>query len=110
MLHPARIAVLVLAALAASLAGCYAETPVGYAETTGAPVDIETYPSVIYEGQPVYYYGDHWWHREGGRWTYYRTEPAELQAQRDMIRRAPRQVRVAPRAEPPRVQGYDEHP
>jgi len=100
MNHLRHCATIAVAAAAASLAGCYASVdppPVGYAETTAAPVDIETYPSVVYGGEPVYFYGDHWWHRDGGRWTTFRDEPAELRAQRDVVRRAPR--RVAPRPE-----------
>ncbi len=76
-----------------TVAGCYAraEPPVvGYADTTSAPVDIETYPSVAYEGQPVYFYGNRWWHRDGARWDYYREEPAELHRQRAAVIHAPR--------------------
>ncbi|MFI5302310.1 MAG: hypothetical protein ACHREM_29815, partial [Polyangiales bacterium] len=79
--------------LASTLTGCYAsvEAPtVGYADTTSAPVDIETYPSVVYEGQPVYFYGDRWWYRSGGNWAYYREEPVELHRQRDVVIRASR--------------------
>ncbi len=90
------------------LTGCYATVdpqPVGYAETTAAPVDIETYPSVVYDGQPVYFYGDHWWHRDGSRWTYYRDEPAELHRQRDVVIHAPRR---AVRPAPPRTEVREE--
>ncbi len=85
---------MVLAATAVSLsvAGCYATVepePVGYADTTAAPVNIETYPSVVYEGHPAYFYGDHWWYRDGNRWSYYRSEPAELHRQRAYVQRAP---------------------
>jgi hypothetical protein len=83
---------------ACSVTGCYAHVdpePVGYVEVTAAPVDIETYPSVVYGGQPVYFYGDHWWYRDGGRWTYYHDEPAELHRQREVVLRSPRaRVRV----------------
>jgi hypothetical protein len=93
----------ILAVAASALTGCYATVdpqPVDYAETTGAPVDIETYPSVMYGGQPAYFYGDHWWHRDGGRWSYYRSEPAELHQQRAVVMRSPRaRVHVAPRPE-----------
>ena len=54
----------------ACITGGYAEAepaPVyGTATVTAAPVDIDTYPSVMYEGQPTYFYGDHWWYRDGG--------------------------------------------
>jgi hypothetical protein len=85
-----------------ALTGCYATVdpqPVGYAETTSAPVDIETYPSVTYLGQPTYFYGDRWWYRDGARWSYYRSEPEELHRQRGVVIHAPRRVRVAPRVE-----------
>jgi hypothetical protein len=55
-----------------------------------APVDIEAYPSVVYAGEPVYFYGNRWWHRDGGRWSYYRDEPTELRSQRAVIRSRPR--------------------
>jgi hypothetical protein len=64
------------------------------AETTSAPVDIETYPSVVYAGQPAYFYGDHWWHRDHGSWTYYHDEPAELHAQRAVVIHQARRPRV----------------
>jgi hypothetical protein len=91
-------------ALAGAATGCYADEPqpVGYAETTAAPVDIDTYPSVMYLGQPVYFYGDHWWHRDGGRWSYYKTEPAELHKQRDVVARMPRRPRAPEVRETPR--------
>ena len=100
MIHRSpRFAAAVIGIAVSALAGCYATSgppPVDYVETTGAPVDIETYPSATYLGQPTYLYGDHWWYRNGGRWTYYRNEPAELRQQRDVVRaRGP--VRVAPR-------------
>jgi hypothetical protein len=91
----------IIATASSAFAGCYAtaERPsVDYAETTAAPVEIETYPSVTYLGQPVYLYGDRWWYRRGGRWTYYRDEPAELRRQRDEVRaRGP--VRAVPGVE-----------
>jgi hypothetical protein len=87
---------LVMTALAlAALTGCYAEAGPPYAETTitAAPVDIDTYPSVVYEGRPVYFYGDRWWYRDGGRWTYYHREPTELHRQREHVRRDRREDR-----------------
>jgi hypothetical protein len=77
--------------------GCYAsvEPPaVDYAVTTGAPVDIETYPYVMYGGEPVYFYGDRWWHRDGGRWVSYHDEPAELRRQREVVIHSPRMRRA----------------
>jgi hypothetical protein len=80
-------------ALAGAMTGCYDEEPVGYAEVTAAPVDIETYPSVVYMGEPVYFYGGRWWHRDGAHWSYYKDEPAELHRQRDVVARMPRRPR-----------------
>ncbi len=97
MIHVPRHIGAAIAFAASAVAGCYAsaEPPaVGYAEVTSAPVDIETYPSVVYEGQPVYFYGDRWWHRDGGSWTYYRDEPAELHRQRAAVIHAPRRARA----------------
>jgi hypothetical protein len=61
-------------------AGCYASAGVPGAdvELTSAPVDIDTYPSVYYEGRPAYFYHDHWYYREGRAWRYYHTEPRFL--------------------------------
>jgi hypothetical protein len=99
--------------------GCYATLdpqPVGYTVVSAAPVDIETYPSVMYSGQPVYFYGDRWWYRDGERWTYYQTEPEELRGQRAVVVRMPRtrgRARVtAPHAEVregPREEHQEEH-
>jgi hypothetical protein len=98
MSHFASCVAGVFAITACSVTGCYAHVepePVGYAEVTAAPVDIETYPSVVYGGQPVYFYGDHWWYRDGARWSYYHDEPAELHRQREVVLRSPRaRVRV----------------
>jgi hypothetical protein len=103
MISSARFLGGILAVAAVALPGCYATedpAPVGYVETTAAPVDIETYPSVVYEGQPVYFYGDRWWHRDGRGWTYYRDEPGELRRQRSVVVRAPRgRGRVVPHEE-----------
>jgi hypothetical protein len=100
-----------LAVAVSSVTGCYASVapqPVGYADVTSAPVDIDTYPSVVYEGQPVYFYGDHWWHRDGAGWAYYHDEPAELHAQREVVLRSPRARRAAPRA-PVHEERHEEH-
>jgi hypothetical protein len=106
--HSSLVAAGVIGIAVSALTGCYATAepaPVDYAETTAAPVDIETYPSVTYLGQPVYFYGDHWWYRNGGRWTYYRNEPAELHQQREVVRARGR-VHTAP---PPPREVHEEH-
>src|ERR1019366_6736709 len=57
------------------------ESDVSY--DAGPPVvDIETYPSVVYEGMPVYYVGGMWYRHDARGWGSYRTEPAELGRQR----------------------------
>ena len=74
-------------ALGVSLAsGCGYEEPVGYATVTSVPANIGTYPNVVYEGHPTYYYGNRWWYRGGdGRWLYYRNEPAALYRRRTYV-------------------------
>jgi hypothetical protein len=93
-----------LAVALGALPGCYATlddpppvvvhpaapVAIGFAEVTSAPVDIETYPSVVYEGRPTYFYGDRWWYRDGARWSSYQSEPSELHRQREFVQRAPR--------------------
>ena len=100
-MNPIRLSLAGASALAfALLPACQAavepEPVYGYAEITSAPADIETYPYVVYEGRPVYYYGDHWWYRDGSTWSYYRSEPAELYRQRGYVQRAPRAYRGRP--------------
>lgn len=85
-------------ALPFCLSACVADVepePV-YAEATYVPPDIETYPSVVYEGHPSYFVEGHWYYRNGPQWVYYRNEPAELHRQRAVVQRAPR---AAPRVE-----------
>ena len=78
----------------APLLGCagwgISAQPVGYVETTAAPVaDIDLYPSTIYEGRTVYLYGDRWYWREGSRWRYYGHEPPALAPYRNRFRNQP---------------------
>jgi hypothetical protein len=98
----------VLVALAPS--GCTVHAtgePVGYVETTSAPVEVAGYPSAFYEGRTVYYVGDRWMYPDRGRWAYYRSEPAYLQRQRTYVQQAPpaygrgRRTQGVPRAAPP---------
>ena len=109
-----------LLALGASGAGCAAEastTPPTYVEgatvasgpgTADAEVvyvqdppvvDIETYPTVVYEGAPVYFVGGEWYRRDSHGWAYFRREPAELGRQRESHDRDPQwqRAREAPR-------------
>ena len=99
--------------------GCVArvEEPVAYAEADYVPPSVTTYPSTVYEGRTVYYYGDRWYYRDGGRWAYYRNEPPVLYRQRTYVQAAPPAPRVyAPPpahhvyAVPPPAHGPYAHP
>jgi len=70
---------LVLAA-ALGTAACYAEAeyPVGVTWTTGAPVYVESYPRVWYDGGWAYWSGDRWYWNRGGRWGTFYSEPPQL--------------------------------
>jgi hypothetical protein len=95
---------------AAALSGCLTwaalSTPASadpfYVDVEIAPPQIETYPSTVYEGQPVYYYDGHWYGRRGPRWVYYRDEPRPLV----VYRTSPEYRRRA--APPPRARQYYE--
>jgi len=43
---------------------------------------IATAQPEYYEGRPVYYYGDRWYYRDHGRWSYYGSEPGYLHERR----------------------------
>jgi len=43
---------------------------------------IATAVPVYYEGRATYFYGNHWYYRNGGRWAVYGAEPAYLAARR----------------------------
>jgi hypothetical protein len=75
-----------------ALGGCYVHGrgEPAYVETTGGVVEYDAYPHTYYEGRTVYYVGDRWGWREGGRWRYYDREPVELRRHRETyVRRAP---------------------
>lgn len=57
-------------------------------------VDIESYPSVMYEGAPVYYVGGRWYRHGPRGWAYYRQEPVDLGRQRVAHEREPRWVQA----------------
>ena len=110
--------------LALLVSGCQAEVePAPAYVTTGAvydaepaPVNIETYPSVVYEGHPSYFYNNHWYYRDrDSHWTYYRQEPPELHRRRPVMQAAPPAHRVdeprrdEPRREEPRSEERDDH-
>jgi hypothetical protein len=80
-------------------AGCtvHAQTePVGYAEVTSAPTEIDAAPRSYYDGRVVYFHDDHWYYREGTRWRYYTQEPPELTRQRHYVQQAPPARRAYP--------------
>jgi hypothetical protein len=54
--------------------------------------DVETYPSVVYEGVPVYYVGGAWYRHDAHGWGAYRHEPPELARQRGLHENEPRWV------------------
>jgi len=78
-------------ALLGLTSGCYAEADAepAYVETDISPVEYESAPTYVYEGRPVYYVHDHWYAHDGGRWRYYRSEPAPLMRYRTQVRQAP---------------------
>ena len=80
-------------ATALGVLGCTVEThpagPVAYADddsvdyvATGPVIDVNTYPYEVYGGRNVYYVGDRWYYRDGGRWASYRHEPRVLYGRR----------------------------
>ncbi len=47
------------------------------------PTFVATVDPVYYNGQPTYWYQNHWyWRDAGGRWSYYRDEPGFLRDHR----------------------------
>lgn len=90
------------------IAGCGVEVgpeyPVGYYDY---PPDgyIATTEPVYFEGRPAYWYGNRWYYRDGGRWSYYHSEPRELYGRR-VPAAPPQRVYEAPRVRAtPRVGG-----
>jgi hypothetical protein len=79
---------LILAALPAcallgvgGIAAAQVEVQVGFAPPP--PTYVATAEPVYYNGQPAYWYQNHWYWRDGGgRWSYYREEPAFLRDHR----------------------------
>jgi hypothetical protein len=73
-------------AVAAAAQGCGGEVAVQpqpvYAEAYPTDAYIATAAPVYYEGRPAYWYGNRWYYRDGGRWSYYSNEPAYLYARR----------------------------
>jgi len=108
--HQALVAAALLATATLGVA-CAMTLEPAYAEVEVAPVNIERYPSTVYEGQTVYLYEDRWYARRGNRWVYYRHEPAPLVRHRNRVNQAPPAPqhqpggpREGPREAPPAVQ------
>lgn len=81
---------------AAAATGCVArgEVVADYpvVEVDAVPVEIATYPHVIYAGSDAYLVGSRWYYRSHGRWVVFQREPRELAAYRvEYARRAPSQ-------------------
>lgn len=85
-----RIVLLVAFLVATS---CYVEARPAYAPAdvivTPAPVRVETYPYVFYDGGPVYWVDGRWYRRNGNGWVYYRNEPPFLYQRRPGVTTAP---------------------
>jgi hypothetical protein len=63
------------------------EPPARITYVRTAPVEVERYPRVYYEGGYAYY-GDGRWYRPSPRgWGYYETEPEGLAHQRPFVER-----------------------
>jgi hypothetical protein len=90
MLRPLILPLLFCAVSASPLLGCYATVspePVGVAAESDVvyeppPAQVETYPTVVYEGRPHYYVQGRWYSRTSRGWGYYRHEPAHLSQHR----------------------------
>jgi hypothetical protein len=92
MRPPTIITTLILSVACASCAAhVYTAPPAEpvYLTSETVPVDIETYPSTVYEGRNVYLYSGHWYYRDRDRWQYYRNEPEQLRRHRQFIQQAP---------------------
>jgi hypothetical protein len=79
--------------LACALASSGCETTAREEPVTSAVVEVgppfehvRLAPLIVYEGRAVYWYNNHWFFREGGRWGYYRTEPFALRPHRYFVR------------------------
>ena len=112
---PRPLSALLLAGAVSSLtAGCYVHARAGgppppayQVNAAAAPADdiayeappasVETYPSVVYEGQPHYYVNGRWYVHTQRGWGYRRQEPPQLA-----------QHRPAPRQEPRREEEHNE--
>jgi hypothetical protein len=62
--------------------------PTAYAEVE--PVQVETYPRVMYRGSYAYLVDGSWYYRNSGRWVVFRQEPPELRHYRTRTVEPPR--------------------
>jgi hypothetical protein len=70
----------------AAITACVGEVGVYGDEYVGDyPPDgyIATTAQVYFEGRPCYWYGNHWYYRDGGRWRGWAREPVGLQGWRE---------------------------
>jgi hypothetical protein len=65
-------------AASATVARSQIEVSVGFP----TPEFIATAAPVIFEGHSAYWYGGHWYYRDGRAWHYYRDEPGFLRDRR----------------------------
>jgi hypothetical protein len=72
------------AAVTTTAAGCGVEVGSGYGYGGDYPPDayIATTEPYYFDGRPTYWYGDHWYYRDGGRWSHYDREPPALYQRR----------------------------
>jgi hypothetical protein len=58
--------------------------PADYYDDYPSDAYIATATPFYFEGRPAYWYGNHWYYRDGGRWNHYDREPAVLQQRRTL--------------------------
>ncbi len=99
------------ATLCAGTAGCGvevgADAPVAYAGDAPPDAYIATTEPVYFEGHAAYWYGDHWYYRNGSAWRRYDREPAALHQRRMQappVRRTYARPEPRPAARPARVE------
>ena len=72
------------AALSTIAAGCGFAVESGYGYDSDYPPDtyIATTEPFYFDGRPTYWYGGHWYYRDGARWAHYDREPPALYQRR----------------------------
>jgi hypothetical protein len=74
-------AVVVLPLLAIGAPAAQAQVVVGVGVYPPAAYIATSQPE-YFEGRPHYWYNNHWYYRDGNRWSYYRSEPGFLHERR----------------------------